>query len=956
MRNIFHRLIAVCFLAACYATNETTAADQTKLTAPLNRSKKEILANNDLADPSVRARVVAELDANERARYAAVRNKAQSLGIPERIDGPGHEVKILYDFRGDQPIYRKTLNADAAISSAANLVYPAPYSLNGSGITVGVWDAAWVRSTHREMTGRVTQSDGAGSIDDHATHVAGTIAASGVTPAAKGMAPSARINSYDWNNDYTEMTAAGAAVASDTNKLAISNHSYGADPVTASDMGVYTTDAETIDTFLVGLPYYLPFWAAGNEQDSLTAKSGYQSITYYALSKNIITVGAVQDAVSGTNRSIAAAAMTTFSSWGPSDDGRIKPDVVANGEGVYSTISTGDAAYDSYNGTSMATPSAAGSAALLVQRYAREFSNRFMRASTLKALLIHTADDLGTAGPDYKFGWGLINTKSAADVILAHKNNPGAPKLIESNVTSTATSRSHAFTWDGSSPIRATLAWTDPAGNARSDNDRTPVLVHDLDLRIVGPNGTNYLPYVMPFASTFSDSNFGTAATRGTNRVDNVERVDISTPTLAGQYTAIVSLGGSLSGSTSQTYSLILTGGNAAAPPTNATPVLNPIGSKSVTVGSNLIFSVSANDIVDQDKITLSASGLPAGAVFNTVTNAGGVTNTFVWNNAWPTGTYNVIFRAADRNGTNSETVVISVQPSIMLSGATNANKITINDSAAVSPYPSTISFAGITGTIKRVTPTLRGLTHTYPADIDIVLVGPDGAKSGLMSDSGGGTDISGINMSFDDSGSTLSDPLSTGTWKPSGVVSNMPASAPGLPYHASLTNFIGRSPNGTWSLYMADRADGDTGAVFNGWSLLIEVQLPDNPDLNNDGIPDSWFNRYGLSYTNNADARLPSGATYREMYLYDINPTNALPANFNRTVPTATNAAGPVTVFVIAPSSTGRIYDVFGATNLLNTNWSGFGLNIRGNGGTLNLVVTNQPSERFYRTGVKLP
>jgi hypothetical protein len=564
----------------------------------LYRSSAEILADKDMSDPDQRALAVAEMSEAEEVRYEAVLAKAEQLGIPVRVDGVGNKVSILHDIRGEEPLYRTTQNRNAAISSGANLLYPAPYNLGGTGVKVGVWDAGRVRNTHQEFnTNRVVNRNATAPLDDHATHVAGTVGASGFTASAKGMAPSVAIDSWDWNSDYAEMTESGAATASgDTNKIPLSNHSYGYDAGT-SDMGRYNDESVETDRLAVAMPYYLICWAAGNEQDLLTAKGGFQSITYNGLSKNILTVGAVNDAVSGGLRSLLAGTMSDFSSWGPSDDGRIKPDVVANGTTVNSPIDTSNTAYASYSGTSMAAPSATGSAALLAQLYAREFAGQRMRSSMLKGLLIHTADDLGNAGPDYKFGWGLINVKAAADVIMAHKASLAAPKMIEDTLTAAVSSRSHTFQWDGVSPIRVTLCWTDPIGTAQADNSRNPNLRHNLDLTVTTPGSTLLRPYVMPFVGNWSDAAMNSVATTGKNNVDNVEQVYVSAPNQAGTYTVTVSRDGALTTS-SQVYSLIVTGG--ANVETNPPPVVSltaPIDGQTVLSGASVALTATATDL-----------------------------------------------------------------------------------------------------------------------------------------------------------------------------------------------------------------------------------------------------------------------------------------------------------------------------------------------------------------------
>jgi hypothetical protein len=589
----------------------TNGLSQGKIISPTLRESvaaegaiPKILEGKDLSIPAVRSQVVAEMQALEERQRAAVLSKAKELNVPLRIDRPGENVAEIYDFRGDEPIYRKTLNVNAAISSGANLLIPAPYNLDGTGIRVGIWDEARVRSTHQELTGRVTVMDSTTSMldSDHATHVGGVVGATGINANAKGMAPKVNLNSYDWNSDYTEMTQAGAALATDSSKIPLSNHSYGYD-ATTYEMGVYNSEPRNTDALASSLPYYLIFWAAGNDQGNLSSLGGYQSITYDALAKNIMTVGAVQDAISGSVRSLGNAAMTSFSSWGPCDDGRIKPDVVANGWELYSSSSTGDTAYVLKTGTSQAAPSAMGSAALLDQLYAREFSGQRMRASTLKGLMIHTADDLGNTGPDYQYGWGLINVKAAADVILSHKADLSRPKLIEGVLSRTTSgvktyTNSYTFVWDGVSPIRATLAWTDPAGSTQTATDsRTPNLVQNLDLKIISPNKTTNLPYVMPFVGTWTPASMSLPAIRGKNNVDNVEQVYLESP-IAGTYTITVALDGTLSRGVSQAYSLIITGGEGT--PVNPSPsvsVTSPADGASFAKGSIVTVSADASDL-----------------------------------------------------------------------------------------------------------------------------------------------------------------------------------------------------------------------------------------------------------------------------------------------------------------------------------------------------------------------
>ncbi len=158
----------------------------------------------------------------------------------------------------------------------------------------------------------------------------------------------------------------------------------------------------------------------------------------------------------------------------------------------------------------------------------------------------------------------------------------------------------------------------------------------------------------------------------------------------------------------------------------------------------------------------------------------------------------------------------------------TNAASIAIpTGPGTANPYPSPIAVSGLSGTITKVTVTLSGMNHTFPDDLDVLLVGPGGQSSVLMSDVGGGNDIVNGTITFDDAaGSFIADggPLASGTYRPTeiGPGDPYPAPAPAGPHGAALALFIGTTPNGTWSLYVVDDLAGDGGSIGGGWSLTI--------------------------------------------------------------------------------------------------------------------------------------
>ncbi|GAF80346.1 unnamed protein product, partial [marine sediment metagenome] len=347
--------------------------------------------------------------------------------------------------------------------------------------------------------------------------------------------------------------------------------------------GRYSSYAKEWDEICYNAPYYLPFRVSGNDRgdkapstgvtfsywynDVLHTKAydpatdpyndgwdngGFDTIPQRAVSKNVMTVGAVDDAVLNGSRYLPEATMTNFSGWGPTDDGRIKPDVVGNGKSLYTTDGDHNTDYETVSGTSLSTPNISGSAILLIEYYGELFTGQAMRASTLKGLIIHTADDLGNPGPDYKYGWGLMNTEAAAALIKEHKDFPSDNMIVEAALDTGNTGDTYAVDWDGTGEFRATLCWTDPPGTESEVlDDTSSKLVNDLDLRITGPGGSpTYNPY------TLNPANPSVAATTGDNTLDNVEQVYIPATGLAGTYTVKVSYIGTLTNGT-QAYSLI---------------------------------------------------------------------------------------------------------------------------------------------------------------------------------------------------------------------------------------------------------------------------------------------------------------------------------------------------------------------------------------------------------------
>ena len=489
---------------------------------------------------------------------------------------------------------------------------------------IGLWEAGELpRTTHQEFGDRITLDDSA-RLTSHATHIAGTLTAVGVNPALKGMAPAANIIAYQSAGSNSEMTALAAARPGVPGTIYVSNHSYGflkgwkfngswrffgtfvndGDPSTdySINFGRYDNNAAAWDGIAWNAPYHAIFKTAGNDRSDFHPPTntiwrlnniffptysynpatypiadfeylvdgtveGFGTIGQRGSCKNIFTIGSVTDAVSRRGlRDIGVASLSGFSCAGPTDDGRIKPDLVANGENLTSSSSKSDLDTSVKRGTSMSSPNACGSALLLQDYYDDHFPGEAMLTSMLKGVMIHTADGLGNPGPDYRFGWSLLNTESAAALIKDHADSPSTHRMIENQLTATIASRSDPVVSNGIDPIRVTLSWTDPPGtNITAHDSRTSVLVNDLNLKLTSPDGaTRYLPYIMPWVGVWTDNLLDDDATTGVNTIDNSEQVYLATPPAAGTYTITIDHAGSLRMGP-QNYALVVSGGSVTA-------------------------------------------------------------------------------------------------------------------------------------------------------------------------------------------------------------------------------------------------------------------------------------------------------------------------------------------------------------------------------------------------------
>lgn len=526
---------------------------------------------------------------------------AISNGYPIRdTTGGMGGISIQRTVREDHYQYDQTDNLTSAFTISTNKVKfggGQNLDLTGAGYSAYIFDDGAV-VPHDEFIGRSAYSTLAGGngppvFGKHPTHVGGTIISAGIyIYQSQGHAHEANLKYEHLGYDITHMTTAayeGAIISNHSYSQTTGWHSTGSNWYWYGDLSISQTEdyefgfygelSQSFDRIAYLAPYYLTVKTASNNRADIGptpggshfAQSGgqwvqstftrspdgpYDCLPPRAVAKNNLVVGAVDDIPNGYTVP-SDVTMASFSSWGPTDDGRIKPDIVTNGIGILSTINSAD--YASWSGTSMAAPAATGSIVLLQEHYARTHQTALMRSATARALVIHTADETGTArGPDYQFGWGLMNTSKAAQVIT---NNEFTPDVLQELVLQPGDTFRYTFQYSGQYDqfIQATIAWTDPPGTPVAPQlDPTDImLVNDLDLRIrqIGPAEGEFYPWILDPANPASP------ATKGDNFRDNVEVVRLGSPTPGGTYEIVVShKGTSLHNNLPQHFSLVLSG------------------------------------------------------------------------------------------------------------------------------------------------------------------------------------------------------------------------------------------------------------------------------------------------------------------------------------------------------------------------------------------------------------
>lgn len=378
-------------------------------------------------------------------------------------------------------------------------------------------------------------------------------------------------SSWLWNGEYDSGTSTdwqGTYLSNDRNydQIVYNNPSYiivkstgnyyGMGPTGNTDPKYYTDSSGT----------RVPF-ATTDIVPQNNCALGYDCVNAGSLAKNIIVVGATDIITTNGGRYTTATDVlkSSYSSAGPRDDGGIKPDITTTGTNVASASTTenttGSNSLTIGSGTSYAAPIVTGIIGLWTQ-INKQLFNTELNAASAKTLTIHSASEAGNIGPDPWYGWGYINAKKGAELLVGKANNT---VIFDSETLNNGVSNKRNIVASGNEPIKVTISWIDPAftnlptTDADAYNNRASKLINDLDLRIIDTvTNTVYYPWKLNANSPM------TPAIKADNTVDNVEQVVIDAPSAGRTYRIEVSNKGNLVNNTGQSapqnYNIIATG------------------------------------------------------------------------------------------------------------------------------------------------------------------------------------------------------------------------------------------------------------------------------------------------------------------------------------------------------------------------------------------------------------
>lgn len=413
----------------------------------------------------------------------------------------GHEIDV-------QPLNFESRNATDANTATLPVAFGG-YGLTGEGVTLGVGDNVSALY-HIDTKDRVINFNPS-PYTDHGQHTNGTAGGAGtIDPKGEGFAPHVRL----LDMLYDLVVYETPALYSNYN-MTVTNNSYAAVIGNCSYAGSYDVLSEVTDQITQANPYVLQVFASGNDGTLSCApySNGFATVTGgYQPAKNILVVG------NSDKRD------NTFynSSCGPVKDGRLKPEIAAIGTAVYSTKGVDN--YLAANGTSMACPNVSGAAVLLTERYKQLFSGSNPKSDLLKCLLMNGATDMGNTGPDFRFGFGLMNLDHSIKILETNRYTTNSVSQGGQNNITIAVPANTA-------QVKVMLYWHDTAASPFAVTQ----LVNDLDLTVTEPSSTVHQPLILDP----SPAGVNNLAVEGADHLNNVEQVTINNPA-AGNYTVSV--------------------------------------------------------------------------------------------------------------------------------------------------------------------------------------------------------------------------------------------------------------------------------------------------------------------------------------------------------------------------------------------------------------------------------